>query len=132
MQSEGLRNAGIGKRLAREDVARRGWTGTQAAFAVDSEGARRELKADVESSGADHDPEIEAAAGAVHGRPVRTMEWSARMCALVWWRFDAARAKWMPEGVELAIARKLRVELSDANEGKSVEEILADRREVGE
>ena len=108
-------------------MARQGWTGTQAAFAVDREAARREQKADVESSGADHDPELEAAAGAVHGRPVRTIEWSARLSALVWWRFDAARAKWMPVGVEPAIARKLRVELSDANEGKSVEEILADR-----
>jgi hypothetical protein len=130
MQSEGLRNAGIGKRLAREEVARRGWTGTQAAFAVDAVKARRELKADVESSGRDYDPELEAAAGYVHGRPVRAMAWSARLARFVWWQYDAARAKWMPEGVEAAIARKLRVELSDANEGRSVEEVLAHRLEV--
>ena len=127
MQGEGLRNAGIGKRLARERVARSGWTGTQAAFAVDREASRRELKADASSSGADYDPVLEGAAGAVHGKPVRTMEWSARLGRFVWWAYDEARAKWMPEGVERAEARKLRVELSDANEGKSVEEILADR-----
>ena len=55
------------------------------------------------------------------------MLWSARLGAFVWWRFDSARAKWIPEGVERAEARKLRVELSDANEGRSVEEVLADR-----
>ena len=129
MQNERLRNAGIGKRLARERVAREGWTGTQAAFAVDREKARRELKADVETSGRDYDPELEAAAGAVHGKSVRTMQWSALRGAFVWWQYDAARAKWMAEGVERAEARKLRVELSDANEGKSVEEVLADRLE---
>ena len=129
MQNESLRNAGIGKRLAREEVAKRGYTGTQAAFAVDREKARRELKADVETSGRDYDPELEAAAGAVHGKPVRTMAWSARLSAFVWWQFEAARSKWMPEGVERTEARKLRVELSDANEGKSVEEILAERLE---
>jgi hypothetical protein len=132
MQNEGLRNSGIGKRLAREAVARQGWTGTQAAFAVDREAARRELRADVESSGADYDPELEAAAGAAYGKPARTMEWSARLGLFVWWRFDASSAKWMPEGVEPAIARKLRVELSDANEGRSVEEVLAGRLEARE
>lgn len=130
MQSESLRNAGIGKRLARERVAKQGWIGTQAAFAVDRERSARELKADVKTSGRDHDPELEAAAGAVHGSPKRALEWSARRGTFVWWQYDAQRAKWMPEGAERAEARKLRVELSDANEGKSVEEILADRLEV--
>ena len=111
-------------------MARHGWTGTQGAFAVDREKARRELRADVESSGREYDAELEAARGAVHGRPVRTMEWSAREERFVWWQYDAARAKWMPEGVERALARRLRVELSDANGGRSVEEILADRLEV--
>lgn len=127
MYGESLRNAGIGKRLARERVAREGWTGIQAAFAVDRQKARRERRADIETSGSEYDPELEAAAGAVHGRPVRAMEWSARLGAFVWWRFDPARAKWMPEGVEAAVARRLRVELSDANEGRSIEEVLSDR-----
>lgn len=82
------------------------------------------------SSGSEYDPELEATRGAVHGRPVRTMEWSVHQARFVWWRFDAGRAKWMPEGAERGEARKLRVELSDMNEGKSVEEILADRLEV--
>lgn len=82
------------------------------------------------SSGADLDLELESAAGAVHGRPVRTMEWSARERRFLWWQYDAARATWTPEGVERATARKLRVELSDAHEGRSVEEVLADRLEV--
>lgn len=129
MQNESLKKAGIGTRLARERVAREGWTGTQAALAVDREKARRELKADIETSGRDYDPELEAAAGAVHGKPVRTMQWSARLGAFVWWRFDAARAKWLPEGVGRAEARKLRVELSDASDGRSVEEVLADSLE---
>lgn len=127
MSSEGLRNAGIRQRVAREHVAKRGWSGTTAAFAVNREKARRERKADVASSGADYDAEIEAARGEVHGRPARAMEWSAREKRVVWWQYDAKRTKWMPEGVERAMARKLRVELSDAHEGKSVEEILADR-----
>lgn len=132
MQNESLKKASIGKRLAREEVAKCGWTGTRAAFAVDRKKAGRELRADVESSGRDYDPELEAAAGAVHGAPVRAMAWSARRGAFVWWRYDAARATWTPMGVERAEARKLRVELSDANEGRSAEEVLADRLvEVG-
>jgi hypothetical protein len=130
MQSESLRNAGIGKRLARERVARSGYTGTQAAFGVDRQNAGREARGDMRSSGADYDAELEAAGGAVHRRPARAMEWSARRGAFVWWQYDARAAKWMPEGVERAEARKLRVEISDANKGKSVEEVLADRLEV--
>ena len=126
MQSESLRNASIGKRLAREEVASRGWSAWTAAFAVDRERAERERTADERSSGLDHDSELAGAAGCVIGRPVRTLRWSARRGRFVWWRFDAARAKWMPEGVDPAGARKLRVELSDANAGKSVEEILGE------
>lgn len=111
-------------------MAREGWTGTQAAFTVDREKSRRELRADIETSGRDYVPELEAAAGAVHGKPVRTMQWSALRGAFVWWRYDAAHAKWAPEAIERAEARKLRVELSDANEGKSVEEVLASHLEV--
>ena len=114
-------------RVARERVAERGWTGMMAAFAVNAAKARKEARADVASSGADYDPVLEGARGGVLGRAVRTMVWSARESAFVWWRYDAARAKWVPEGREGVAARKLRVELSDANEGRSVEEVLADR-----
>ena len=127
MQTESLKKAKIGQRLNREQVAERGWTGMRAAFAVDAAKAKREGVADVRSSGADYDEELEAARGCVLGRPARTMVWSEREGAFVWWRHDATRAKWTPEAREGVAARKLRVELSDAHEGKSVEEILSDR-----
>ena len=73
----------------------------------------------------DYDPVLEGAAGDVIGRAARTMVWNAKEARFVWWRYEAARRKWLPEGAEGVQARKLRVELSDANEGKSVEEVLA-------
>lgn len=129
-EKKSLRNASIRQRLAREQVAAYGWSGTKGTFVSDREKARREERADVRSSGRDYDPELEAAAGAVHGRPVRALVWSPSLKRHVWWHHEADRRRWTPEGVELAVARKLRVELSDANEGKSVEEVLADRLEV--
>ena len=99
----------------------------KAAFTVDAVTAKREVAADVRSSGADYDPVLEGARGDVLGRPVRTMVWSPREGAFVWWRYEAPRAKWVPEGREGVTARKLRVELSDAHEGRSVEEVLAGR-----
>ena len=94
-------------------------------FAVDRERASRERKADVRSSGSDYDAELDAAAGGVIGRPARALVWSKHLGRMVWWRY--ANERWNPEGVERAVARKLRVELSDANAGRSVEEVLADR-----
>ena len=130
MQTESLRKAKIGQRLAREQVAESGWTGTRASFAADKAKAEREVMADARSSGADYDPVLEGARGEVLGRPLRTMVWSAREGRFVWWRYDERRRKWEPQGVEGVAARKLRVELSDAHEGRSVEEILAAHLEV--
>ena len=127
MQNESLKKARIGQRLLREEVAAKGWTGMRASFAVAAEQAKRERAADVRSSGTEYDAEFEATRGAVLGKPVRAMVWSEREGAFVWWRYEAARAKWVPEGREGMAARKLRVELSDANDGRSVEEVLADR-----
>ena len=101
-----------------------------AAFAVDAAKASREKRADAETSGADYDPVLESAAGDVLGRVARTMVWSPRERTFVWWRYEQARRKWVPEGHEGMAARKLRVELSDTRGGKSVEEVLADRLEV--
>ena len=113
--------------MVREQVAERGWTGMMAAFAVDAAKALRETRADASSSGADYDPVLEGARGDVLGRAARTIVWSQRERAFVWWRYEASRARWVPEGREGVAARRLRVELSDAHEGKSVEEVLADR-----
>jgi hypothetical protein len=131
VQNDRLRNAKVGRRLAREEVARQGWTGMRGSFAVDREAASREQKADVRSSGSDFDAVLEGARGDVHGKPARAMAWSEREARFVWWSYDQARRKWWPEGVEAIGARKLRVELSDANEGRSVEEVLAKRVEGG-
>lgn len=97
---------------------------------MDKAKAEREARADVRSSGADYDPVLEGARGSVLGRPVRAMQWSAREGGFVWWRYDERRRKWDPQGVEGVAARKLRVELSDAHQGRSVEEILAAHLEV--
>lgn len=128
LQNESLRKASVGMRLAREEVARHGLSGMTASFAVDREKASPESKADVKSSGSGFDPVLEGARGEVIGRPARALVWSARLGRHVWWR--CAHGRWDPEGVERAVTRKLRVELSDANEGRSVEEVLADRLEV--
>lgn len=130
MQKDSLRKAKIGQRLAREEVARHGCTGMTASFAVDREQAYREGKADVRSSGSDFDAVLEGARGGVIGQPARALLWSATLGRMVWWHHANGRRE--PEGVERAVARKLRVELSDANKGKSVEEILADSVEASE
>ena len=130
MQNESLKKASVRQRVAREQVAERGWTGMMAAFAVNAAKARREVRADVASSGADYDPVLEGARGEVLGRAVRTMVWSQREGTFVWWRYDARRHKWEPEAREGVAARKLRMELSDAHAGRSVEEILAEHLEV--
>lgn len=57
-------------------------------------------------------------------RPIKRMVWSPRLKEHVWW-VRRPDGKWEPTGCrERAVVRKLRVELSDAHGGQSVEEIL--------
>jgi hypothetical protein len=128
-------------RLAREEASVRVVTGTRAAFAADREKAEREARASVNASGSDYDPELEAAGGRVpgldagetapreafYGMAIRAWLWSVREGRGFWWRYDTLRRKWTAEGVDDILRWKLRVELSDANDGRSAEEVLADR-----
>lgn len=94
---------------------------------MDRAKAVREHVADARSSGSGYDPGFEGTRGTVIGRPCRALLWSAREARFVWWHYQAGRAKWLPEGADRARARRLRIEVSEAHGGRSVEEVLADR-----
>lgn len=57
-------------------------------------------------------------------RAIKRMIWSRMLNEHVWWARQPS-GKWEPTGArERAVIRKLRVELSDAHNGESVEEVL--------